>query len=124
MTINYYLDKPKAEAETAIYLFARHGKQTIKVKTGDYIHPKYWNMKPNAKENHVKGSYIGAPELNDDLLQLKRDVSNAYKEKLRKNSAFNFLDFRDDILALLNPTEVKAELSLMERFDEYIETHS
>lgn len=124
MTINYYLDKPKAEAETAIYLFARHGKQTIKVKTGDYIHPKHWNLKPNAKDNHVKGSYIGAPELNDHLLQLKRDVKNAYNDRIRKNPVFNFPDFRDDILALLHPTEVKPELSLMERFEEYIQTNS
>lgn len=124
MTVNYYLDKPKADTETAIYLFARLGKQTIKVKTGDYIHPSYWNVKPNRQRNHVKGTYTGGVELNYELGKLRNKVSSAFKKRMDENPAFRFVDFKEDILALLHPAEPKVEKAFLEYFDEYIEVNS
>lgn len=120
MTVNFYLDKPNAEAETSIYLFARLGKQTIKVKTGDYIHPHYWNTKPNKQGYHVKGNYSGSVELNDDLDYLRRSVRTAFKKRMEENPAFRFPDFKEDILALLNPAEPVVGKSFQEHFDDYI----
>ena len=120
MTVNFYLDKPKADFDTAIYLFARLGKQTIKVKTGDYLHPHYWNAKPNKQGNHVKGSYPGGVELNFHLGDLRTKVSKAYRKRMEENPAFRFTDFKEDILALLHPTEPVVGKSFLEHYDEYI----
>ncbi|CAM3638733.1 site-specific integrase [Pontibacter korlensis] len=123
-TLNYYLDKPGLDAETSIYLFARLGKQTIKVKTGRQIHPTYWNTKPNIRGNHVKGNFRGAPELNDSLDEVKSKVRRAYNKKMEENPSFRFMDFKEDIVAVLFPTEPEAEKSFMECFDEYIRIHA
>lgn len=120
MTVNFYLDKPNLDAETAIYLFARLEKQTIKVKTGDYIHPAFWNTKPNRQGHHVKGTFTGSAELNYDLGELKGKVIRAFKSRLDVNPAFRFLDLKGDILALLQPTEPLTVKTLMEHFDDYI----
>ncbi|GAB3534935.1 site-specific integrase [Pontibacter brevis] len=124
MTVNFYLDKPNLDSETAIYLFARLGKQTIKVKTGDYIHPDYWNTKPNRQGNHVVGSYQYANDLNFELGELKGKVIRAYKKRMEENPSFRFSDFKEDILSLLHPSEPKAEKTFEEIYKEYIQVHS
>jgi integrase len=124
MTVKFYLDKPNGEAETAIYLFARLGKQTIKVKTGDYIHPKYWNLKPNLQGNHVKGTYSNGVTLNHNLNNLRNNVRNAFKKRMEENPAFRFLDFKDDIIALIEPSEAVIGKSFLEYFEEYIATNA
>jgi integrase len=124
MTVNFYLDKPKLDAETAIYLFARLGKQTIKVKTGDYIHPSFWNIKPNRQGNHVMGNYRESVDLNYELGELKSKVIRAYKKRIEENPSFRFADFKEDILSLLHPSEPKQEKTFEEIFKEYIQVHS
>ncbi|RDV16543.1 site-specific integrase [Pontibacter diazotrophicus] len=123
MTLNYYLDKPNLDGETSIYLFARLGKQTIKVKIGMQIHPSYWNAKPNRQGNHIIGSYKGAGELNFSLGDLKNRVRKAYNKRLEENPSFRFADFKEDIIAQVHPTEPEKEKSFVECYDEYIHIH-
>ncbi|WP_162056156.1 site-specific integrase [Pontibacter pamirensis] len=123
MTLNYYLDKPNLDGETSIYLFARLGKQTIKVKTGRQIHPTYWNTKANIKGNHVKGNFKGAPELNDSLTDTKNKVRKAYNKRMEENPSFRFPELKEDIVSVLFPSEPEAEKSFLECFDEYIRIH-
>ncbi|MCC9168632.1 site-specific integrase [Pontibacter harenae] len=120
MTVKYYLDKPNGDAVTAVYLFARMGKQTVKVKTGDFIHPRFWNIKPNKDGNHVKGTYSDVVELNYSLDNLRNRVRNAFKKRMEENPAFRFPDFKEDILALLHPAEPKVGKTFLEYYDEYI----
>jgi integrase len=75
MTIKFYLDKPSATTETAIYLFLRFGKSTLKFNTGKKIHPKYWN-KDNVENPFRK--FTGSPEMNQWLSNLKSNVNKAF----------------------------------------------
>ena len=78
MTIKFYLDKPLAENETAIYMFVRFGKTTLKFKTGKRILPKYWN--PGTPENHFR-KFTGSPEMNAWLNRLRTNVNKSYYSK-------------------------------------------
>lgn len=78
MTIKFYLDKPKAPGSTAIYLFLRFRKTTLKFNTGKKIEPKFWNAdNPN---NHFR-KFTGSPEMNKWLTDLRADVNTAFLAK-------------------------------------------
>lgn len=75
MTIKFYLDKPKATLETAIYLTLRFGKSTLKFNTGKRIHPDQWNT--SNPQNHFR-KFTGSPEMNTWLNDLRADVNKLY----------------------------------------------
>jgi len=75
MTIKFYLDKPTSVNETAIYLFLRFGKSTLKFNTGKKIEPKLWN--PENPNNHFR-KFTGSPEMNKWLMDLRSDVTTLY----------------------------------------------
>ena len=75
MTVKFYLDKPTSKVETAIYLFLRFGKTTLKFNTHKKIHPKHWN--PDNSENHFR-KFTGSPELNTWLADLRSDIDKVY----------------------------------------------
>lgn len=75
MKIKFYLDKPNDNKETAIYMFLRFKKNTLKFNTRKRIHPKYWN--PNTPESHFR-KFTGSPELNHWLSGLRTTVERKY----------------------------------------------
>jgi hypothetical protein len=124
MTLNYYLDKPKAESETAIYLFLRTGKETIKLKTGQYINPKHWNTKPDKHDNHVKRSYTGSPEFNAWLDNYRKDIHQIYNKLTQGNVAVSVQELRAAISNYQEKKEPTELVSLFEHFQEYIRINS
>ena len=78
MTIKFYLDKPSSNNITAIYLFLRFGKSTMKFNTGKKIAPKFWNQE--SSENHFR-KFTGSPELNQWLIDLRNNINRSYYAK-------------------------------------------
>lgn len=95
MTIKFYLDKPNNSTETAIYLFLRFGKSTLKFNTGKKIHPKYWNQENS--ENHFR-KFTGSPELNQWLTDLRNNINRTYYS----NSEWTSENLKEETLGLLN----------------------
>lgn len=122
MTLNYYLDKPKAETDTAIYLFLRTGKQTVKLKTGQYIHPKHWNTKPDKNGNHVKRSYTGSPEFNGWLDSLRKDIHQLYNQLTQGNAAISLEELREAVTGYFDKKEPVTASGFFDHFQEFIDT--
>ncbi len=95
MTIKFYLDKPAAATETAIYLFLRFGKNTLKFNTGKKIYPKYWNQENS--ENHFR-KFTGSPELNHWLSELRNNINKTYYSK----QDWTTEDLKIDVFNLVN----------------------
>ncbi|GEO04200.1 integrase [Adhaeribacter aerolatus] len=124
MTLNYYPDKPNSESDTAIYLFLRIGKETIKIKTGQYINPKHWNTKPDKNGNHVKRSYTGSPEFNVWLDNYKKDIHQLYNKLTQGNVAISVKELREAINSHLKKKEPTAVIGFFEHFLDYIQITS
>ncbi|QMU28772.1 site-specific integrase [Adhaeribacter radiodurans] len=123
MTLNYYLDKPKAEGETAIYLFLRTGKQTIKLNTGQYINPKCWNPKPDRNGNHVNRKYSGFSSFNEWLDGLKKNVHELYN-RLTQDNAVSFEELKEAVLGILQKKEVQVTATFADLFRTYIDINT
>lgn len=124
MTLNYYLDKPKSEDETSIYLFLRTGKETIKIKTGLYIYPRHWNTKPDKNGNHVKRSYNGSLEVNGLLDNLKRDIHQLYYKHNQGNVTASIQELREAVTNFFAKKEPVKLDGLLEHFQDYIKVNS
>ncbi|MCJ8165455.1 site-specific integrase [Pontibacter sp. E15-1] len=120
MTLNYYLDKPKSEADTAIYLFLRIGKQTIKIKSSQYIHPRHWNTKADKHGNHVKRSYTGHVEFNGWLDGFKKDIHQIYNQKT-SSSAVTIPELRQAVQGFLEKKEPTQSTGFFEHFQNFID---
>ncbi|MFB9863424.1 tyrosine-type recombinase/integrase [Rufibacter immobilis] len=119
MTLNFYLDKPKADRETAIYLFLRIGKQTIRWKTGQYIHPKYWNTKPDKNGNHVKRTFTGCVEFNGWLDNRRSEVHKLYN-KLTANAAIPFEDLKEAVLSHFDKKDSAVVVGFLDHLKDFV----
>jgi integrase len=123
MTLNFYLDKPSSTTKTAIYLFVRVGKQTIKLKTGQYILPKDWNIKPDKNGYHVRRSYAGSPEFNAWLDDLKKDIHKLYNNLTQ--SSVSMQELREAVKGYFDKKEPSVEaVSFLDYFQRYIDIHT
>jgi len=95
MTIKFYLDQPNSKVETAIYLFLRFGKTTLKFNTREKINPKYWN--PDNTVNHFR-KFTGSPEMNNALTELRSNVNKTYYSK----SEWTIEDLKKAVLDHIN----------------------
>lgn len=124
MTINYYLDRPAFTGETAIYLFLRTGKQTIKLKTGQYIHPTHWNTKPDKNGCHVKRSLNGHLEFNGWLKNLRDDVHKLYSKLTMGSESVSFQELKEAVSQVMEKKEPQVASNMMDHFKEFIEVGS
>ncbi|PRY14368.1 site-specific recombinase XerD [Pontibacter ummariensis] len=120
MTLNYYLDKPKSETDTAIYLYMRVGTHTIKLKTGQYINPRYWNTKADKNGNHVKRNYTGSPEFNGWLDSHKKDLHKLYN-KLTEERDLSIPELREAVNGFFEKKQPSEAMDFFEHLQEYID---
>lgn len=120
MTLNFYLDKPKSEGDTAIYLYLRTGKQTIKLKTGQYINPKHWNSKADKNGNHVKRSYTGSPEFNGWLDNYKKDIHKLYNKLTEGIATVSLQGLREALADFSEKKEPTEASNFFDHFQEFI----
>jgi len=121
MTLNFYLDKPKSESDTAIYLFLRIGKQTIKLKTGQYINPKHWSAAPDKNGNQVKRSYTGSPEFNGWLSNFKADVHQLYNKLTVGENAVSIQDLKIALENMQGKKEPAVASGFLDHFQSFID---
>lgn len=121
MTLNYYLDKPKSEGDTAIYLYLRIGVHTVKIKTGQHINPRHWNPKPDKNGNHIKRSYTGALEFNGWLSGFKGDIHQLYNEFTSTHSSASIQELKEEINQFQNKKELTADSGFFGHFQNFID---
>jgi integrase len=124
MTIRYFLDKPNGEAETAIYLFLRSGKLTIKLRTGQYIHPRHWNTKPDKNGNHVNRKYTGHTDFNDWLDDLKKNVHQIYNQVTLGRDNVPVEEIREAVSGALVKKEPQVSSGFFDHFQTFIDYKS
>lgn len=73
MPVKFYLKRPKAEKETAIYALVNYNNNSIKIYTGESILPKYWNSDNNCARNTPK--FSEHPEFNERLLNIRGTIN-------------------------------------------------
>lgn len=114
MTIKFYLDKPKSTEATAIYMFLRFGKTTLKFNTGKKTEPRFWNSdNPN---NHFR-KFTGSPEMNKWLADLRVDVYNIYLSQ----KDWTLEDLKEATNAVVNRSIPKdSRRTFKEALDEFI----
>ncbi len=116
VSFNFYLDKPfksghKKEIQklkqeglpyhkfyyphpTPIYLWITFSKkQKFKIHTGEKIKPKDWNF----TNKEVKTSATGSLEMNDYLMNFRRDVIYRYREIIKTNTKISFEELKEFI---------------------------
>ncbi|MEQ8553091.1 MAG: tyrosine-type recombinase/integrase [Cyclobacteriaceae bacterium] len=114
VSFNFYLDKPfksghtkeiqylKREGlpyhkyyypnPTPIYLWVTFNKkQKFKLHSGEKIKPKDWNF--TSKE--VKSNALGALEINDYLIDFKREVVHRYREIIKTDPDISYEDLKE-----------------------------
>lgn len=117
MTVNFYLDKPQATTETAIYIFVRSVNKTIKLNTGQRIHPKYWD----AKNQHVKKGYTGNQEFNLHLSSLKTEVLKTVRT-LAQDGITTLEEAREPITTLVEGKSLKeVKVDFLEAYSYFLE---
>lgn len=124
MTLNYYLDKPTSEGDTAIYLFLRTGKQTIKLKTGQYINPRHWSTKADRNGHHVKRSYTGSPEFNSWLSSHKADLHKLYNKMTEGNPNLSMQELREAVAGFFEKREPVEAASFFDYFQNFIDVNT
>ena len=116
MTIKFYLDKPRSTVETAVYMFVRFEKSTLKFKTGQRILPKYWN--PNTPENHFR-KFTGSPEMNTSINNLRSKVNKLYYSR----EPWPIDDLRIQLLAIISDSVPKdTEKAFTAALQEFIQS--
>lgn len=106
--------------ETAIYLFVRVGKQTIKLRTGHYIQSRYWNIKPDKNGNHVKRGFTGALEFNGWLDMLKKGILQRYNKASQERSV-SFEELRELVQGQLEQVEPTPVDGFFDHFQQFID---
>ena len=103
MTINYYLDKPQdgvkptQQKETALYLFLRSDRKTLRFNTGHKLLPKYWD----AKAQKVKSSFTGSTEFNNFLTTLKGEVQSKILHLSSSGKVISLEDVKEPVNAIV-----------------------
>lgn len=83
MTISFYLKRPNAADDTAIYAYLFYENYRLKYYTPEKIHPKFWNKdSQKARETQKFPEYA---EFNQRLKNWKSDVGNLYRKWVNDN---------------------------------------
>lgn len=80
--VNYWLKEPTKKGETLIYLFFRFRGHTVKVSTGETIHPENWSLKLQKAKKNVLTTANGKHALNDFLSALSEQCELIYNSSL------------------------------------------
>jgi integrase len=116
MTIKFYLDKPKSTESTALYLFLRFGKTTLKFNTGKKIEPRLWN--PENPNGHFR-KFTGSPELNKWLMDLRSDVNSSFLTQ----KEWTLEDLKTAVNGIINRNIPKdSKRTFKEALDEFIKS--
>jgi integrase len=84
MNISFYLKRPKATDETAIFAILFWEGHKLKVYTPERINPKHWSAdNQRAKQS---SQFKEHPEFNQRLKNWKTDVANVYRRWVNDNS--------------------------------------
>jgi hypothetical protein len=78
MTISFYLKRPKADIDTAIYAILFYEGFKLKYYTPEKINPKYWNTE--AQKAKQTDKFKEHPEFNLRLKNWKSDAANVYRK--------------------------------------------
>jgi integrase len=103
---------------TAIYLYVRIGDFTYKVKTGQRIVAKYWDI----ESQQVKRAYTGSPELNEYLNYLKTELQKNYRILILDKESISIDDIKklvDDLFVIKQPKDISKEF--FEAFKQFVE---
>lgn len=119
MNIKYYLDKPSAITETAIYLFVRSGSKTLKFNTGRRILPKQWD----GKGQKVMKAHGNSIKFNLFLNTLRTDVSKALDD-LSCKGVTTLEEARDTVAAIVEKGSFQEEkINLLEAFQLFLNAY-
>ncbi|MDO6392085.1 site-specific integrase [Pontibacter sp. BT731] len=119
MNIRYYIDKPNATNETAIYLFVRNGKKKLKFNTGRKIHPKYWDI----SEQEPKKGYPSRTKLNVYLTNLKTDVINAIEDLVQKGIT-TLEEAKDKIATIVAGKDLQeTKVDFLQAYDQFLDVY-
>lgn len=119
MNVKFYLDKPKASHEIALYLYVRSGKKTLKFNTGRLVHPNHWDK--NAQK--VLKSHGNSIKFNLRLKILQTEVWKAIDD-LASKGATSLEDARDVIAAIVEKGSYQEEkVSLPEAYKLFLDVY-
>lgn len=119
MKVKFYLTRPEAENETAIFARVTHSNKILKTYTGISVIPKYWNRKTHRVRQSP--SYRQGSSINTRLDTIKGTIEKCYNDYLNDHNAepspATFKKLIDE--ALGRSKDVK--LNFFEYFNDFIE---
>lgn len=122
MKVAFYLKRPEAETETAIFARISYGAaKPLKYYTPEAITPKYWNK--NTYRAKVQRGFPEAPEFNARIDKIETDIKNVTRKLLNMGSVPSNEDLRAALDAHFNKGASKSTNDgyLLPFFDKMIE---
>ncbi len=83
MKVRFYLKRAGAKRETAIFAVANYGGHSLKVYTGEAIHPKFWNAKTQTAKSTP--AFPESPEFNQRLVNIRATINRVYLRYVNDN---------------------------------------
>ncbi len=127
MKTRFYLTRPNAKEETAIYCLCnfRYSELTetgiqyrpTKIYTGISIEPKHWNK----AKNEVRGTHPNHPELNQSLKNITADLTKLYTDLRNEGKEVTPELFKQEWDKIANPTPKPKKTEFPQFIEQFIE---
>lgn len=120
MNVNFYLKEPKAK-KSLIYLFYTINTKRVKISTGLFTDPKYWDN----KKQRIKRTMAQSVEFNAILDKFVNDANRLFLESKVDNTVYDEDEFRSRVKSIINPnTQIlqaeKSVIGLIDAFNSFI----
>ncbi len=117
-TVNFYLKEPNSSNETPIFLAFSVGEKRFKFSTKKKILPKFWD----SENQRPKKSFVGAPELKNDLKSLEGDTLKIYTQFTTLNEPFTLEQLKNKLSEETNRKPINRPLTFFNFIESYIES--
>lgn len=118
MKIKFYLSRPTAKSETAIFATISYDGNRVKVYVGENILPKHWN----AKTHRARLSLIESPEFNKRLDKLQSAIKKTFLDYQNNNDgATAEPSTLKELLDITLGRTKEVKMSFMQFFNDFIE---
>ena len=117
MKIKFYLSRPNAKKETAIFATISYNNNRVKIYVGENINPKYWNP----KTHRVRASMTESPEFNQRLEKITSKINKAFLNYGNENDGNPTPETLKEMIEVALGRKREENFSFLEFFDNLIE---
>lgn len=116
--VKFVLKEPSAKKETLVYLTFTFNNTRLKLSTGEFIHPDFWNKTDRRAKNTKE--FPEHSEFNTRLDNLEATIKNVYRKMINDKIVPDLVNLKNKFITELKGEQVAQPISFLAFIDKYI----